>query len=107
MSIFIRRVTLVFLVLGSTVTSLTACFPLAIGGAVVALLLSALLNAAAIKVPLAVQLFLMTDTLNLSIQGSAIIGTILFITFCVTLVSLIPSYLAARLKPVTAMHHIG
>lgn len=35
MSIFIRRATLVFLVLGSTVTTLTACFPLAIGGAVV------------------------------------------------------------------------
>lgn len=35
MSFFIRRAALVFLVAGSTLTTLTACFPLAIGGAVV------------------------------------------------------------------------
>ena len=32
---------------------------------------------------------------------------ILFITFFITIISLIPSALAARLKPITAMHHIG
>ena len=32
---------------------------------------------------------------------------VLFITACTTLIAIIPSYLAARMKPVTAMHHLG
>jgi ABC-type antimicrobial peptide transport system permease subunit len=65
------------------------------------------LNAADVKVPPGVQFFTMSDTLHLAVNAGAVAGSIVFITACTTLVALIPSYLAARMKPVTAMHHIG
>jgi putative ABC transport system permease protein len=76
-------------------------------GAVVGLLVSAGLNAAQVPVPLGVQLFLMTDRLVLTPTVGWVIFAVVFITFCITAISLIPSFLAARMKPVTAMHHIG
>ena len=41
-----------------------------------------------------------------TITGS-VMGAVTFITLCTTAISLVPSFLAARMKPVTAMHHIG
>jgi putative ABC transport system permease protein len=79
----------------------------AVAGAVAGLLLSATLNALKIHVPLAVQLFLMSDTLHLAIQGGAIAFTVAFITGCISVISLLPSWWAARLKPVTAMQNVG
>jgi ABC-type lipoprotein release transport system permease subunit len=76
-------------------------------GAVLGLVVAAALNAAHLKVPVAVQLFVMSDTLHLSAQAVAVLGSIALITACTTLVSLLPSFLAARMKPVTAMHHVG
>ncbi|XXF76049.1 FtsX-like permease family protein [Myxococcaceae bacterium GXIMD 01537] len=66
-----------------------------------------LLNAAHVTVPVGVQLFTMSDTLHLAVSPGAMVGSILFITGCTTAISIIPSFLAARMKPVTAMHHIG
>lgn len=65
------------------------------------------LNAADIHVPVAVQFFTMSETLHLAVHPGAVMGSILFITACTTAISLVPSFLAARMKPVTAMHHIG
>lgn len=79
----------------------------ALSGALLSVASSLLINGAHIQVPVGVQLFLMSDTLRLAITGAALGGAVAFMVFCVTLISLIPSYLAARLKPVTAMHHIG
>jgi ABC-type antimicrobial peptide transport system permease subunit len=76
-------------------------------GAVLGMAICALLNAAQISVPLGVQLFLMNDTLSLIADPAKIVGAVLFITFCTTAIALIPSFLAARLKPITAMHYIG
>jgi ABC-type antimicrobial peptide transport system permease subunit len=36
-----------------------------------------------------------------------VVATVLFITLVVTLISVVPSFIAARLKPVTAMQHAG
>jgi putative ABC transport system permease protein len=79
----------------------------AVAGAVLGVVVSTTLNALNIRVPIAVQLFLMSDTLHVAIQGSAMAFTIAFITGCISLISLVPSWMAARLKPVTAMQHAG
>lgn len=78
-----------------------------VAGALLGLGISAVINAAHVPVPLVAQLFLMSDRLHLSTTPGAVIGAVLFITFCTTFVSIFPSFLAARLRPVTAMHHIG
>jgi ABC-type lipoprotein release transport system permease subunit len=65
------------------------------------------LNAADLSVPVAVQLVTMSDKLHLAVNVGSVLGAIVFITACTTTISLIPSFLAARMKPVTAMHHIG
>jgi ABC-type lipoprotein release transport system permease subunit len=76
-------------------------------GALVGMLICAVLNAAQISVPIGVQLFLMNDTLTLLADPLKIFGSVLFITLCTSVISLIPSFLAARMKPITAMHYIG
>ncbi|MEN9800524.1 MAG: hypothetical protein RL653_4221 [Pseudomonadota bacterium] len=79
----------------------------AVAGALLGVVVSTTVNALNIKVPIAVQLFLMSDTLHVAIQGSAMAFTVAFITGCISLISLVPSWMAARLKPVTAMQHAG
>ncbi len=79
----------------------------AVGGAVTGLVITGLLNVAEIQVPIAMQLFLMSERLHFAIPVSSLVFAVGFISLCVTFISLIPSYLAARLRPVTAMHHIG
>ena len=64
-------------------------------------------NAAGMVVPEVVAMFIMSDRLTLSVNPGAVVGAMVFITACTTFISLIPSFLAARMKPVTAMHHIG
>lgn len=65
------------------------------------------LNAADVSVPVAVQMFILSDKLHLVVNPGSMLGAVTFITLCTTAISLIPSFLAARMKPVTAMHHIG
>jgi putative ABC transport system permease protein len=58
-------------------------------------------------VPLTVQLFLMSDHIQLALHGGGLIRAALFITLVTTLAALYPAYRAARLKPVSAMSHFG
>lgn len=76
-------------------------------GTAVALLAQLGLNAAHIHVPLAMQFVLMRDTLTFNANPSTVALGIAIIVAATMLVSVIPSFLAARLRPVTAMHHIG
>ncbi len=76
-------------------------------GALLGLVVAFLLNALKVPVPEAVQLFLMNDHLVVLPTGRGIFTAITLITGCITAVSVIPSFLAARMKPITAMHHIG
>jgi len=78
-----------------------------VAGAVVGLAVCLGINAADVSVPEVVAVFIMSDTLNLAVNPGSVIGAMVFITACTTAISLIPSFLAARMKPVTAMHHIG
>ncbi len=75
----------------------------AVGGSVVA----ALINSASIKVPLGVQLFLMSDRLHLAVHATTLVKAGLTITLITTLAALYPAYRAARLPPVSAMSHFG
>jgi ABC-type antimicrobial peptide transport system permease subunit len=78
-----------------------------VAGAVVGLAVCLGINAADVSVPEVVAVFIMSDTLNLAVNPGSVVGAMVFITACTTAISLIPSFLAARMKPVTAMHHIG
>jgi putative ABC transport system permease protein len=75
-------------------------------GAMLGVLISALVTAAHVPVPIGLQLFLMSDHVVMTPTPQMVVFAI-FITTCITIVSVIPSALAARLKPITAMHHIG
>jgi ABC-type lipoprotein release transport system permease subunit len=75
----------------------------AVGGSIVA----ALVNLAEIKVPLSVQLFLMSDQLHLAVHVSSLVSAAVMITVITTLAALYPAYRAASLPPVSAMSHFG
>ncbi len=76
-------------------------------GAAVGTLASAGINAAEIGLSEGFQVFLMRDTLRLVVDAGSVVAAIVSISFVVTLFSLYPASRAARLKPVTAMHHVG
>jgi putative ABC transport system permease protein len=79
----------------------------AVLGAALGLLVCAAVNAAHLHAPLEVQLFLMREEVHFALRPSVLLGSICLISGCTTAISLIPSFLAARLQPVTAMHHVG
>lgn len=76
-------------------------------GGLVGLLGAMALDAARVPVPVGVKLFLMADHLIVSPTLGWAIFAVSFITLSVTLVSLLPAFLAARMKPITAIHHVG
>ena len=78
-----------------------------VAGGLLGVAAAAILNAARVPMPLAVQIFLMNDHLVIVPTTAWVLRSIALITFAITMVSVIPSFLAARMKPITAMHHIG
>jgi ABC-type lipoprotein release transport system permease subunit len=86
------------LLLGLASTAAGALFGVALGAAV---------NAAQLSVPESMQMFLMQQHLTMTMLGRAVVGDVLFIVAVTTAASLVPAFHAARLRPVTAMHHIG
>jgi putative ABC transport system permease protein len=98
-----RRYVLATFVIEAFTLSLAAT----ITGAAVGLIACVVLNAANIGVPLVAQLFLMSEVLTFNLQVGDSVLAIALIALCMTFIALIPSYIAARMKPITAMHHIG
>jgi putative ABC transport system permease protein len=76
-------------------------------GALLGIGLCEAITAANIRAPEIVRLMLLSDQWYLRWQPGSVIAGVLIVTVCSMLVSLIPSFLAARMKPVTAMHYIG
>ncbi len=76
-------------------------------GAIMGIIGATILNALKIHVPEGAQMFLMSPTIHSTIDPLRILVGMIIINACTTLVSLIPSTHAARLKPITAMSHIG
>jgi putative ABC transport system permease protein len=89
------------------VEAFTLSFASALLGAALGLVACAAINAAHLHAPVSVQLFLMREEVQFMVRPSLVLGSILLITGCTTFISLIPSFLAARLQPVTAMHRVG
>ncbi|HYQ81062.1 MAG TPA: FtsX-like permease family protein, partial [Anaeromyxobacteraceae bacterium] len=69
--------------------------------------LGALLNAARLGVPESVQMFLLQQQLTLRLEGRTVAAAVVALTLLTTLAAILPARRAARLRPVTAMHHVG
>jgi len=78
-----------------------------VGGALAGSALASALTAARLAVPESVQMFLMQQRLTLALEPRAIALRVVLLTVVTTAASLFPALRAARLRPVTAMHHIG
>jgi ABC-type antimicrobial peptide transport system permease subunit len=69
--------------------------------------ITAAVNAAHLALPRGAQLVLMSDHLVITPTAGWIAFAVIFITGTITLISIVPSFLAARLQPITAMSHVG
>jgi ABC-type lipoprotein release transport system permease subunit len=78
-----------------------------VGGALLGALVAAAINSAGIAVPESVRFFLMQQRLTLLVAPGALAEAVGIITAVTTAASFFPSLRAARLRPVTAMHHVG
>jgi ABC-type lipoprotein release transport system permease subunit len=76
-------------------------------GVVLGLGVSAAVNAATIVLPKGAQLVLMSDHVIITPTLGWVVFSVVFITGAITLISLVPSFLAARMKPISAMSHVG
>lgn len=76
-------------------------------GAGLGALLASVLTGAHLQVPLAVQLFLMSDELRLIAEPGALLRAVILLTLVTGFASLQPALRAARLRPVDAMSHFG
>jgi putative ABC transport system permease protein len=79
----------------------------AAAGAVAGSLLAGLLNLVGISVAESMQFFLMQEKLHFLLVPGAIVRDVLVFTAVTVVAALPPAFRAARLRPVTAMHHIG
>lgn len=68
---------------------------------------SQLINALEIPVSTGFQIFLMSDTLKLVLDMDSIASALFWIPVAITMFSLFPALRGARLKPITAIHHVG
>ena len=69
--------------------------------------LTAFLNALNIPVSQGFQIFLMSETLRMVVEPSSAITAVIVIPLLTTLGAMFPALHAARMRPVTAMHHVG
>jgi putative ABC transport system permease protein len=76
-------------------------------GVVLGLGLCAALNAAQVPVPEGARMLLMSNAFYFQVGPRALVPPLVFVISCVTFVSLFPAFLAARLRPITAMSHLG
>src|SRR6266581_1777549 len=76
-------------------------------GALLGLAVAGGLNAAQLPVPESIQMFLMQQHLTLAVPLRSVVADALFVSAVTTAAAIVPAFHAARLRPVTAMHHIG
>jgi ABC-type lipoprotein release transport system permease subunit len=79
----------------------------AVAGVLLGAAVASAINAANLHVPLSVQLFLMRDTLHLSLEPRTLFSAVVLITVVTGFAALYPALRAARRKPVDAMAHFG
>ncbi len=76
-------------------------------GACAGLLAAIGINALHVRVPEAVQVFLMSQSLVLTVHAHDVVRYGAIVALVTTLTAVLPALRAARLRPITAMHHIG
>jgi ABC-type antimicrobial peptide transport system permease subunit len=76
-------------------------------GGVLGVLLSTTLTTVGIALPPSWQFVFFSDHLVITQTLKWVLFSVGFITVAIAAISLIPSFLAARLKPITAMSHVG
>jgi ABC-type lipoprotein release transport system permease subunit len=76
-------------------------------GALLATGIAAALNSAGIVLPEAFQVFLAQETLQFRLDARAILSNVALLAGITVAASVLPALRAARLRPVTAMHHVG
>jgi ABC-type lipoprotein release transport system permease subunit len=76
-------------------------------GALLGCAVAAGINSMRIGVPEAMQWILMSDHIVLAVHPGKVLLSAVSLTLLTSAAALFPSIQAARLKPVTAMHHIG
>jgi putative ABC transport system permease protein len=79
----------------------------ALAGAAVAAVGAAALNGARIEIPESLQFFLLQQHLHLAVRPGQALGFVAFVAGLTTLAAAWPAAHAARMRPVTAMHHVG
>lgn len=79
----------------------------ALTGAIAGLAISLGLNALHISTPVSVQLFLMSDKLQLAVHPGQVVFAVVLLTVVTALAAFYPSFRAARLRPIEAMSHFG
>lgn len=95
-----RAVLLMFLAEGSMLGLLST-----LAGCLVGLAVAAVLNAAELPLPIGFQFVLISDRLVVTPTLGWALSAVAFVTAIVTLVALVPAFVAARLSPVSAMGH--
>ena len=78
-----------------------------VAGAVLGVVTSLALTAAHVPLPMGVQFVLLSETLVVVPTLQSFLVPMAVIPTAVTVISVIPSFVAARLRPVTAMQHAG
>jgi ABC-type lipoprotein release transport system permease subunit len=78
-----------------------------LSGGALGVLLTFVINAISLHVPLSVQLFLMRDTLRLALEPSTLITAVGLLTLTACLAAIYPALRAAARRPVDAMSHAG
>jgi ABC-type lipoprotein release transport system permease subunit len=68
---------------------------------------SALVNAAQVKVNEGLQMLISQDRLTVVVRPGMLVLAVVGITLLTAIGALLPAVRAARLRPVTAMHHVG
>ena len=79
----------------------------ALAGAMIGAAGAAAINAAGVELPETMQYFLLQRNLHLAVHPGQVAVYVAFVTGLTTAAAIWPSAYAARLRPVTAMHHIG
>ena len=79
----------------------------AAGGSLIGAAVAAGVNGMHVAVPESMQMFLMQQHLTLAVDGRGVLARALFVVLVTTVAALAPAFSAARLKPITAIHHIG
>ncbi len=97
-----RSVLFMFLTEGALLGSISTA-----AGVVLGLVVSLALNAAAVPLPMGLQFVLLSERLLIVPTSQWVVTTAVFITSAVTFFAVIPSIVAARLRPVTAMAHVN